>query len=60
MLDEPTNHLEGEAQEAFEQALAAYPGSIVVASHDRAFLAALGDDLKSVVLGGPEIPLERT
>jgi ATPase subunit of ABC transporter with duplicated ATPase domains len=54
LLDEPTNHLEVEAQEAFEQALAAYPGSIVVASHDRAFLAALGDDLKSVVLGGPE------
>ncbi len=51
LLDEPTNHLEVEAQEAFEQALATYPGSIVVASHDRAFLAALGDDLKSVVLG---------
>jgi ATP-binding cassette subfamily F protein 3 len=52
LLDEPTNHLEVEAQEAFEQALATYPGSIVVASHDRAFLAALGDDLNSVVLGG--------
>jgi ATP-binding cassette, subfamily F, member 3 len=52
LLDEPTNHLEVEAQEALEQALATYPGSIVVASHDRAFLAALGDNLKSVVLGG--------
>ena len=51
LLDEPTNHLEVEAQEAFEQALVAYPGSIVVASHDRAFLASLGDDLKSIVLG---------
>jgi ATP-binding cassette subfamily F protein 3 len=51
LLDEPTNYLEVEAQEAFEQALAAYPGSIVVASHDRAFLAALGKDLKSIVLG---------
>jgi len=53
LLDEPTNHLEAEAQEAFEQALAAYPGSIMVASHDRAFLASLGDDVKSIVLGRP-------
>ncbi len=52
LLDEPTNHLEIEAQEAFEQALASYPGTIIAASHDRAFLAALGKDLKLVVLGG--------
>jgi ATPase subunit of ABC transporter with duplicated ATPase domains len=51
LLDEPTNHLEVEAQEAFEQALAVYPSSIVVASHDRAFLAPLGNNLKSIVLG---------
>ena len=52
LLDEPTNHLEIEAQEAFEQALALYPGSVIVVSHDRAFLDALGPDVGLVVLGG--------
>jgi ATP-binding cassette subfamily F protein 3 len=42
MLDEPTNHLEIEAQEALEQALASYPGAILVVSHDRFFIEALG------------------
>jgi ATPase subunit of ABC transporter with duplicated ATPase domains len=43
LLDEPTNHLEIEAQEALEEALRAYPGTVVAVSHDRAFLAALGE-----------------
>jgi ATPase subunit of ABC transporter with duplicated ATPase domains len=51
LLDEPTNHLEIEAQEAFEQALTLYPGAIVVVSHDRAFLDALGPDLRVLSLG---------
>ncbi|HEY5521370.1 MAG TPA: ATP-binding cassette domain-containing protein, partial [Candidatus Limnocylindrales bacterium] len=38
MLDEPTNHLDLAAIEWLEQALAARPGALVVASHDRAFL----------------------
>jgi ATP-binding cassette subfamily F protein 3 len=42
LLDEPTNHLEIEAQEALEQALASYPGAILVVSHDRFFIEALG------------------
>ncbi len=46
LLDEPTEHLEVEAQEALEQALAGFPGALVVISHDAAFLAALGPDLK--------------
>jgi ATP-binding cassette subfamily F protein 3 len=46
LLDEPTNHLEIEAQEALEQALAVFPGSLIVVSHDRAFLEALGPDLR--------------
>ena len=45
-LDEPTNHLEIEAQEALEQVLAQFPGTLVVISHDRAFLEALGPELK--------------
>ncbi|HEY5488850.1 MAG TPA: ABC-F family ATP-binding cassette domain-containing protein [Candidatus Limnocylindrales bacterium] len=38
MLDEPTNHLDLSAIEWLEQALAARPGALLVASHDRAFL----------------------
>ncbi|MCA8096632.1 ABC-F family ATP-binding cassette domain-containing protein [Burkholderia contaminans] len=41
LLDEPTNHLDLESVRAIEAALAGFPGAIVVASHDRAFLAAL-------------------
>ncbi len=50
LLDEPTNHLEIEAQEALEQALKLYPGSVIVVSHDRAFLAAMDPRLMSLDL----------
>jgi ATP-binding cassette subfamily F protein 3 len=42
LLDEPTNHLEIEAQEALEQALRLYPGTVILVCHDRFFLEALG------------------
>ncbi|MBR8459046.1 ABC-F family ATP-binding cassette domain-containing protein [Burkholderia dolosa] len=41
LLDEPTNHLDLESVRAIEAALTGFPGAIVVASHDAAFLAAL-------------------
>ncbi|RQR61400.1 ABC transporter ATP-binding protein [Burkholderia sp. Bp9125] len=41
LLDEPTNHLDLESVRAVEAALAGFPGALVVASHDTAFLAAL-------------------
>ena len=44
ILDEPTNHVELEAREAMEHALHNFQGAIVVASHDRAFVQALGID----------------
>ena len=42
LLDEPTSHLDVAALERIEGALAAYPGPLVVASHDRYFLGAIG------------------
>jgi ATP-binding cassette, subfamily F, member 3 len=41
VLDEPTNHLDLESREALEAALEAFPGTILLVSHDRALLDAL-------------------
>ena len=35
VLDEPVNHLDIPSRERFEQALDAYPGSVLMAVHDR-------------------------
>jgi ATPase subunit of ABC transporter with duplicated ATPase domains len=42
ILDEPTNHLDLDSIAAVEAALAAYDGALLVVSHDRDFLAAIG------------------
>jgi ATP-binding cassette subfamily F protein 3 len=62
ILDEPTNHLDLESREALESALSEFAGSLLLVSHDRALLDAIGSrtialedqQLHSYVGGWPE------
>jgi ATP-binding cassette subfamily F protein 3 len=42
VLDEPTNHLDLDAREALEDALRGFGGAVLLVSHDRALLDAVG------------------
>ena len=48
VLDEPTNHLDLESRESLEAALEAFPGTVLLVSHDRAVLDAVPDRIVAV------------
>ena len=48
VLDEPTNHLDLENREALEAALDAFPGTVLLVSHDRALLDAVARRLLAI------------
>ncbi|MBC8103763.1 MAG: ABC-F family ATP-binding cassette domain-containing protein, partial [Cytophagales bacterium] len=50
LLDEPTNHLDLASTQVMEQALAHFPGALVVVSHDRFFLDKVATRL--LIFGG--------
>ncbi|MCZ2829597.1 ABC-F family ATP-binding cassette domain-containing protein [Modestobacter sp. VKM Ac-2986] len=52
VLDEPTNHLDLAAIEQLEQALADYPGTLLLVTHDRRMLDAVHTTRRFAVAGG--------
>jgi ATP-binding cassette, subfamily F, member 3 len=51
VLDEPTNHLDVESREALEAALEAFPGTVLLVTHDRALLDAVSGRLLAIEEG---------
>jgi ATP-binding cassette subfamily F protein 3 len=52
ILDEPTNHLDIDSRAALIAAINAYPGAVILVSHDRYLLDACADRLWLVAGGG--------
>ncbi len=51
LLDEPSNHLDVDTREALARALAGFPGSVLLVSHDRHLLRTTVDDFWIVADG---------
>lgn len=52
VLDEPTNHLDIFTMEALEALLRAYGGTLLVTSHDRAFVSAVANRIAAITPSG--------
>jgi ATP-binding cassette subfamily F protein 3 len=52
ILDEPTNHLDIDSRAALVDAINAYPGAVMLVSHDRHFIESCADRLWLVAEGG--------
>ena len=52
VLDEPTNHLDVRMVEALERLLVAYPGTLLLASHDRRLVEAVASRTLHLAPGG--------
>ena len=48
MLDEPTTHLDIPSQEVLQEALAEFPGTILLVSHDRYLINALATQIWAI------------
>lgn len=59
ILDEPLNHLDIASRERFEEALDAFPGTILVTGHDRAFIDAIATGIWSVEDGAIKTYIDR-
>ena len=53
LLDEPTNHLDVESIDALLEALVAFPGTVIVTSHDRHFVGRLATSVLELSPRGP-------
>jgi ATPase subunit of ABC transporter with duplicated ATPase domains len=59
VLDEPTNHLDLPAIEQLESALAGYPGTLLLVTHDRRMLETVSVTRRLVVSDGNVTELDR-
>ncbi|MEW5870419.1 MAG: ribosomal protection-like ABC-F family protein [Chloroflexota bacterium] len=55
LLDEPTNHLDIPSQEILQEVLATYQGTIMLVSHDRYLIDALGTQVWEIIPGQVEL-----
>ncbi|MCI0478848.1 MAG: hypothetical protein L0Y55_21610, partial [Anaerolineales bacterium] len=60
LLDEPINHLDIPSRARFQAALDAFPGTILIATHDRAFIDQFATGIWSPVEGTVKRFVDRT
>ncbi len=59
LLDEPTTHLDIPSQEVLQQALADFPGTILLVSHDRYLVEALATQVWMIAAGQRAMAIHR-